>query len=143
MVKDIVPELWGQIEKTFDSKVQMDPVIKAFSTKVENGTAEGKDTFKYTQRLGEHASSTLSLYITPENMPEEKIHWNIATRTVLPLLRKVHQMVNNANCKVMSIEDKRNGIRIKPKEAAFPEERVNDLLNRLVDLELNEANNDD
>lgn len=141
MAKDIVPELWEKIETTFDSKVRMDPAIKAFNTKIEKGTAEGKDTFKYTQRLGEHASSTLSLYITPENMPEGKIHWNIATRTVLPLLRKVHQMINDAAVAVQIIEDKKNGIGIKPVRAPFPQERVNDLLNKLTNLDLNEVNN--
>lgn len=141
MAKDIVPELWEKIETTFDSKVRMDPAIKAFNTKVEKGTAEGKDTFKYTQRLGEHASSTLSLYITPENMPEGKIHWNIATRTVLPLLRKVHQLVNDAAVAVQIIEDKKNGIGLKPVEIVFPEERINDLLNKLTNLDLSEVNN--
>lgn len=141
MANDIVPELWEKIETTFDSKVRMDPAIKAFNTKVEKGTAEGKDTFKYTQRLGEHASSTLSLYITPENMPEGKIHWNIATRTVLPLLRKVHQMVNDAAVAVQIIEDKKNGIGIKPVEIVFPEERIKDLLNKLTNLDLSEVNN--
>lgn len=141
MAKDIVPELWEKIETTFDSKVRMDPAIKVFNTKVENGTAEGKDTFQYTQRLGEHASSTLSLYITSENMPEGKIHWNIATRTVLPLLRKVHRMVNDAAVAVQIIEDEKNGIGIKPVEIVFPEDRINDLLNKLTNLDLNEVNN--
>ena len=141
MAKDIVPELWEKIETTFDSKVRMDPAIRAFNTKVEKGTAEGKDTFKYTQRLGEHASSTLSLYITPENMPEGKIHWNIATRTVLPLLRKVHQLVNDAAVAVQIIEDKKNGIGLKPVEIVFPEDRINDLLNKLTNLDLSEVNN--
>lgn len=136
MAKDIAVELWKKIELTFNSKVGADPAIKAFNRKVEKETANGKDTFKYVQRLGEHASSTLSLYITPENMPDGKIYWNIATRTVLPLLQQVHEMVNDAACRVQEIEDKKNGIGIKPARALFPEDRVTELLNKLTNLDL-------
>lgn len=143
MAKDIAVELWEKIELTFDSRVKTDPIIKAFNRKVEKETAEGKDTFKYVERLGEHASSVLSFYITPENMPDGKIYWNIAQRTVLPLLKKVHEMVNDAACAVQEIEDKKNGIGIKAVRAPFPEDRVNDLLNKLTSLDLTAEDEDE
>lgn len=138
MAKDIVPELWEKIESTFDSRVKMDPAIKAFWAKVDKGTAEGRDTFRYVSRLGEHASYTLRMYITASNMPDGKIYWNVAERTVLPLLKKVHKLVNDAACIVQEAEDRKKGIGVKAVRADFPIERVNDYLNKLATLDLND-----
>lgn len=138
MAKDIAPKLAEAIDTTFSSLVSTDTVIRSFNSKLAKGTATQKDVFNYTERLGRHASKALTLCLTPDNLPDSRLYWNIATRTVKPLLQRVHSMINEAAISVQTAEDQRNGIGVKAMATAFPEERINDLLNKLCSLDLSE-----
>lgn len=138
MAKDIAPALAESIETTFNSLVSADAVIRAFNNKIAKGMATQKDVFNYTERLGRHASKSLKMTLTPDNLPDGKLYWNIATRTVKPLLQRVHGMVMEAAVTVQTAEDQRNGIGVKPMATEFPEARIDDLLNKLCSLDLSE-----
>ena len=138
MAKDIAPKLAEAIDTTFSSLVSADAVIRAFNSKLAKGTATQKDVFNYTERLGRHASKSLKMCLTPDNLPDGKLYWNIATRTIKPLLQRVHGMVIEAAIAVQTAEDQRNGSGVKPMAVDFPEERINDLLNKLCSLDLSE-----
>lgn len=138
MAKDVAPALAGAIDTTFNSLVSADAVIRSFNSKLSKGTATQRDVFNYTSRLGLHASKSLTLCLKPDNLPDGKMYWNIATRTIKPLLQRVHSMVIEAAIAVQSTDDQRNGIGVKAMATAFPEERINDLLNKLCSLDLSE-----
>ena len=143
MAKDIVPELTEGIDTAFNSLVSADAVIRSFNSKLAKGTATQRDVFNYTSRLGLHASKSLTLCLKPDNLPDGKMYWNIATRTIKPLLQRVHGMVIEAAIAVQTAEDLRNGIGVKPMAVDFPEERINDLLNKLCSLDLSEEGGDE
>lgn len=138
MAKDIAPALAESIDTTFNSLVSSDAVIRAFNNKMSKGAATQRDVFMYTERLGRHASKSLKMTLTPDNLPDGRLYWNIATRTVKPLLQRVHSMINEAAIAVQTAEDLRNGIGVKPMAVEFPEERINDILNKLCSLDLSE-----
>lgn len=141
MAKDVAPALAEAIDTTFNTLVSADAVIRSFNSKLSKGTATQRDVFNYTSRLGRHASKSLKMCLTPDNLPDGKLYWNIATRTVKPLLQRVHSMVIEAAISVQTAEDQRNGIGVKPMATAFPEERIDDLLNKLCSLDLAEEGN--
>ena len=138
MAKDVAPALAEAIDTTFNSLVSADAIIRAFNIKLAKGTATQKDVFNYTSRLGRHASKSLTLCLKPDKLPDGKLYWNIATRTIKPLLQRVHGMVNEAAIAVQTADDQRNGIGVKPMAVEFPEERINDILNKLCSLDLSE-----
>lgn len=138
MAKDVAPALAEGIDATFSSLVSADAVIRSFNSKLAKGTATQRDVFNYTSRLGLHASKSLTLCLKPDNLPDGKMYWNIATRTIKSLLQRVHGMVIEAAIAVQTAEDLRNGIGVKPMAVDFPEERINDLLNKLCSLDLSE-----
>ena len=143
MAKDVVPALAETIDTTFSSLVSADAVIRAFNSKLAKGTATQRDVFNYTSRLGLHASKSLTLCLKPDNLPDGKMYWNIATRTIKPLLQRVHEMINDAANAVQSIEDRKANIGIKPKSAPFPDDRISDLLNKLCSLVITEEDEDE
>lgn len=143
MAKDIAPQLASNINNTFNSMIAADAVIKGFNAKLANETATQRDVFNYAQRVARHAASSLSFSITPEVLPDRRIYWNIATRTIKPLLQRVHEMINDAANAVQSIEDGKASIGIKPKSAPFPDDRISDLLNKLCSLVITEEGEDE
>ena len=131
MEKDIAPELLEAIRERRREKEGRDPQIAAFTEKLNARKATQRDVAQYSGRLGELLSETLREILTPDNLPEGKLYYNIAARTIGPMLRNVHQMVNDSAIQAQKAIDEENGIGMKAVPAAFPEKRVNDLLYKI------------
>ena len=131
MAKDIAPELWEQIERSFDSALSIDPVARSLKIRLENGKATSEDVFRYVERLGKIASKSLKMYLVIEDMPDERLYWNIVERTVRPLLEKVHRLINESAAQELELRNAESGVNIKAVESPFPEDRVKALLDKL------------
>ena len=136
MAEDIVPALWEQIETTYKSKVKVDPLIKSVKKQVEAEKATLKEVYTCASELSKHAVGTLAVCLSAENLPDGKLYWNIAERTILPLYRQVHEDIVDVAVEVTKAEDKKEGIGLKPISPEFNEERIRTIINTIV----NEAN---
>lgn len=132
MAEDIVPALWEQIETTYKSKVKVDPLIKSLTKKVEAERASLKDVYTYASELSKHAVGTLAVCLSADNLPDGKLYWNIAERTIVPLYRLVHEDIVDMATKVTKAEDKKQGIGLKPISPEFNEERIRTIVNEIV-----------
>lgn len=129
---DVAPELYKAIETDFDARMATDPIIRVFRKKLEKETATTEDVSEYARRVGECASAAMISVLKEENLPNGILYLNIAEKTIKPIFRKAHQLINEAACVVQEIEDKKTGVGLKPIVADFPEERVDALIYKLV-----------
>lgn len=134
MAADIVPELYEKIHSDFERKVNGNKKIQDFRGKLKKRTATPKEVSLYAGELGECAAYALTTNLTEEILPNGKLYWNIADRTIKPLLKEVHGMVMDAAVEVQLIEDEKTGINLKPIRSTFPEYRVNDLMEKLISI---------
>lgn len=134
--QDIVPALYKRIKKDFKSLVASDPWVRAFNKQLKKGEATQKDVANYAGVLGKAASKALKRGLAPGNLPDGKIYWNIAKRTIEPLLREVTNMVNDAMVSVIKAEHKKKRIGIKPQRAEFNQDRCNAIMNKVVNMSL-------
>ena len=132
MAADIVPQLYEDILDSFNKAVEANKRIRIFKKKLEAGTATEKDVAEYAKRLGECAEAALSSNLTEERLPDGKLYWNIAERTIKPLLKEAHELVMKAAARQLQLEDKKTGINLKPAETEFPEERINELIDTII-----------
>ena len=137
---DIVPALYRKILSDFNTSVKKDAWITAFEKKISQGSATQEDADRYSELLGLYAASALTAGLVPENLPDGKIYWNIAKRTVEPLLRKVTDMVNAAMEKILSAQHQKIGLGTKPVRAPFNQDRCDAIMNKIVNLSLGEEN---
>ena len=135
-MEDIGIMLWKQIEKLFKSELEKNAYIKAFNKAVEEGKATAEHVSLYASKLGEIASQVLVTVLTEENLPDGKLYWNIAKKTIEPLLRRCYDMVNSAASTVQKRLDSEKGIGLNPVNGEWPEERVRALIQRIVDESL-------
>lgn len=140
---DVAPELYKKIESSFDALMAMDPRIRSFRKKVENETATSEDVSAFAGHVGECASTALTKHLKEENLPNGMLYYNIAEKTIKPIFKKAHELINEAACSVQAIEDKKLGIGLKPIYSDFPEERVNALINKLVHTIEEQGGNDE
>ncbi len=139
MAEDVVPALWAQIEDTFKNKVKVDPLIKSIARKTEAETATLRDVYTYASELSQTAVNTLIICLSADNLPDGKLYWNIAERTIVPLYRIVHEMIIDLAVEVTKAEDKKQSIGLKPIRTKFNEERIRTIINVIV----NESSEDD
>lgn len=134
MAADIVPELYEKIHADFEKKINENQKIQNFQSKLKKKTATPKEVSLYAGELGECAAYALTRNLTEETLPDGKLYWNIADRTIKPLLKEVHGMVMDAAVEVQLIEDEQNGVSLKPIRPEFPEYRVRDFINKLIKI---------
>ena len=133
-MEDIVPSLYKKIKEEFDTYIEKDIEIQ----EILNGTnkeASFEDVSFLSGRLGRYASKSLKKYITKENMPEGRIYWNILERTIVPIMKEVHRIVNDLAVTVQLLEDKKQNIGIKPLRTQFNKERVDSIMNKITALQ--------
>lgn len=133
MANDIVPELYEKIHSSFLRRVEQDKRIQRILEKVSEDSAESEDAAYYALYLGEHAGDVLAEYLTEKNLPNGKLYWNIADRTIRPLMTEVHGMVNDIGVRVIESQDRKIGIGLKTSPAPLPKERIADLVNKIVE----------
>jgi hypothetical protein len=132
MAADIVPQLYEDILDSFNKAVEANKRIWIFEKKLEAGTATEKDAAEYAKCLGECAEAALSSNLTEERLPDGKLYWNIAERTIKPLLKEAYELVMKAAAGQLQLEDRKAGINLKPVETEFPEERINELIDTII-----------
>lgn len=136
-MEDVTPQLYEQIEKAFRSGLGSDPVIKAAEKRVKNGKATMMDAWKYSERVSKCASKALRQVLTEENLPNGILYWNISTRTVKPLFYEVYDIVLDMAERIQMQLDKNHNIGLKTKRPSFPEDRMNQFLNKISEVEEN------
>lgn len=140
MATDIVPELNEKIRANFQKRLMRNRKLPAISRMIREGTATLEEAHAYSAIVGEAASDALRSVLTAENLPNGILYRNIAERTVTPLLEECYGLVNDEAEMIQQIVDRVAKIRLGSVRADFPQERVDDLVNKITeDLDLEKA----
>lgn len=136
---DVAPELYQLIIDDFESRMQQDKRIRQIQCKIENEKADLTDIYQYANRIGELGSEALIKCFAENRLPNGILYWNIAQRTVKPFLKHIHKLINEKAIRVQKSIDTRDGIGLNPIDGKFPEDRVDDLVQKLVDMSIKES----
>lgn len=129
---DVVPGLMTDIESAFNANNMADRQLARVAAKIRDGTATQVDGHLYAERLGKNASKALQEVITPERLPDGKLYYNIANRTVVPTLENNQKLVNQAASSIQTAIDKQTGIGMTSVNPKFPSIRVNGLIDKMT-----------
>ncbi len=83
-----------------------------------------EDTSIYARRMGELLRKSIESTTKPDDLPGEKMYFNIARSILEPLLRGNYDDINAICAEVQSALDAKKGIGLKPQKADFPAERI-------------------
>lgn len=127
-MEDITPQLLKEIEYVFKTKVKKDRYISKFLSKVQKGNVNFEDMQLYSKKLGEILGNTFVDVLKEDVLPDGKLYWNIAERTMLPMLNNNYDLVTKASIDVQKIIDAKEGIGLKPIIPKRPDERIKGIL---------------
>ena len=133
MAADVVPALREEISRSFQNGVMRDWRALRVSKRIRDGTATFTDAHTYAESLGENLSRALVSTLREDNLPNGRLYYNIAQRTVIPALKDNYNMVNKISADIQELTDKAEGIGLKTVAADFPEMRINGLIDKMTE----------
>lgn len=132
MVKDVVPELMEQIDARFKANNLRDRQLGRVSQRITTGTADLSDAHTFAERLGFNLSDALTGTLREDNLPNGRLYYNIAERTVIPALEQDYELVNEAAAMIQKSIDEKDQIGLASVRADFPMERIQNLIDKLT-----------
>lgn len=133
MAADIAPELYEKLHTEFELNIKRNKRIQSFLKKGDKATQ--REVSLYSADLGQCTADALIHVLSEDNLPNGKLYWNIAQKTIIPLLKEAYEMVMAAAEAVQKREDKELEISLNPIRPEFPEERVNGLIDKLIEYQ--------
>lgn len=135
-MEDVVPGLVYDIRNSFRNRMELDRRVLTVNRRIRDGTATMIDAHTYSQRAGVNLSNAMLQHITEENLPNGVLYFNIAERTVTPMLLEDYELVNETAAAVQRIADKKAKIGLTASKADFPEERIEGLVKKMTEPDL-------
>lgn len=132
MATDVVPVLNERIQTSFKSNVMKDRKILQISKRIRDGTATFVDGHDYAERLGENLSKALVSNLTADALPDGRLYYNIAKRTIPPALEENYKLTNEVAADIQKILDEAEGIGLNAVRAEFPKERIQGLIDKMT-----------
>lgn len=129
---DVSTEILDNIRKDFMTGVKNDAGIAKLSTKIGKGKGTQKDMAALSDRLGLQASKALKANLKLSDLPNETLYWNIADKTIRPLLDSVYDQINHYAALQLKGADRVSKINISILRGQDPAERIRQAMNMAV-----------
>lgn len=130
--KDIVPELFDKIDKTFKLKAKESHIIRDKLKVLKNKKANYKDANEFAVEVGKILADTFQDKIKTGDLPDGKMYYNIAKRLIEPNMVKNHNLVSEYSKEVQSILNKKDNISIKAQKADLNQDRIDKLIDKIT-----------
>lgn len=135
-MQDIAPDLLKKILELFAEKTERDPTIAAILERIDAGTATAEDVQRFAIALGEHESDALLDVLTPDVLPDGKMYYNIAERTVRPTIEQSHELFSEAAAQIQKQLNENAGIGLRAVTPKLDEDRVRGIIDKISDAPL-------
>ena len=130
---DIAPQLWEKISAEFETALKTDEEIARLYEKIRSGKATYEEALRFSERVGMLSSSALTDNITAEVLPDGKLYYNIAERTVRPALERDYALISDAAADVQKSLNEAAGIGLNPVSPELNEDRLSGLIDTLTE----------
>lgn len=112
-MKDIAPELYDAIKADFERYYQNDRTIKRILKKIDAGEADYEDAYYYSSAVGKCVSRAFLANFSDETLPDGKMYYNIAQRTVRPILEAMENIIRENTNRIQDSVNERAGLGLK------------------------------
>ncbi|MBR3124637.1 MAG: hypothetical protein IKF42_04300 [Mogibacterium sp.] len=142
MAADIAPELWEKINREFErryaaAKLYGNPISDTLA-KLENKTAGFRDADLYAVEVGNIWSEVLKENLQLQDLPDQKLYWNIAERTIGPALQQEYGLVAGVVAEIQDEMNQAAGINIKALTPDGDQLAMKQIMNRAADADTQE-----
>lgn len=124
MSTDIAPEIYENIQADFKAGVNGNKTVQKAMRTIIRGKGSQKTMTTLAEQFGREASRALRGNLILSQLPNQTLYWNIAERTIQPLLIQAYKTVNYYATIQQDWSDKRAGLGVKILQGTNPVSRA-------------------
>ena len=132
-MEDVAPILLKQIQELYNQESTKNALIEVILAKIKGKQATYIDAEQYANELGEILAKAYKE--TFVNLPDGKMYYNIAKRTVEPTMVGMHTDIADITDEVQTILNEQAGLGINPIRPELEQNKIDGILNRLAHAE--------
>lgn len=134
-MEDIAPALLEQIKELYKNEKNSSIKIKNILDKLKEKNANFVDASEYANELGEILSKVFGDTFSVEVLPDGKMYYNIAKRTVEPTMKALQSDIADLTEELQENLNKQAGLGIKPLRPEVNQDRIDGIIDRLAEAE--------
>lgn len=127
-MKDVAPQILKQLDEDFQKRFKENKKIKSLYRKIKEGKATYREANGFAIETGEILSSVFQENLSSSILPDGKLYYNIADRTIRPMMQNNYELVAEVSKEVQETLNKLNGIGIKAIKPEMNEDKVDGII---------------
>ncbi len=129
-MEDIAPSLLKAIQDHFGRLFKKSGIITSLYEKVRDGTATYVEANDFAIETGRILAEVFKNNISSEVLPDGKMYYNIAKRTVEPMMKNNYDLITDVTDQVQQALNEAADIGIKAITPELNQDRINGILNK-------------
>jgi len=134
-MEDIAPKLLQKLQEDFHERLRLNKNVQQLMELVDAGKATYIQAGEVAYEIGTELSQTFANCFSSSSLPDGKMYYNIADRTVRPMLEEDHQLIAEVTEKVQTALNKKANIGLKAQTAPVNEDRIDGIVDKISEAE--------
>lgn len=133
---DIAPELLAKLQKSFSKKLNGNKKIDKILSTIREGEPTYSEVNDLSIVVGDILAEVFGENLSADILPDGRMYYNIAKRTIEPMMINNYDIVTDNAVIVQEILNKNAGMGIKAQIPTLNQSRIDGIINRLDEAEL-------
>lgn len=130
-MEDLAPKLYEQLSEYFDEKVLSDETLNKIYALIKDNKGNYSLANDFALKLGDILSETFQVNLSSSVLPDGKMYYNIANRTIEPLMKQNYELTSSVCVDVQATLNANAGIGIKAIKPELNEDRILQIIEKL------------
>lgn len=131
MMQDITPELLQTLRRAFRTKFGQNDKIREVRRLIDTGQANYHHANEYAIEVGEILSETFQENLSSDILPNERMYYNIAKKTVEPMIVNNHLLIADTTVLIQTALNHEAGLGLRGQEPPLNRKRLDGFIERL------------
>ncbi len=136
MAKDIAPALLEKLRNAFTEKINQNKKIDEIYLVIREGKPAYSEVNELSIEVGDILAEVFQENLSSEILPDGRMYYNIAKRTVEPMMVNNYNIITNNAAEVQEQLNQAAGMRIKAQVPVLNQSRIDGIIDRLDAEEL-------
>lgn len=133
---DIAPELFAKLKKSFNEKYNKNKKVEKILSTIKDGKPTYSEINDLSIEVGDILAEVFKENLSSDILPDGRMYYNIAKRTVEPMMINNYDIVTDNAVIVQEILNKNAGMGIKAQVPKLNQSRIDGIIDRLDEAEL-------
>lgn len=132
---DIAPELLEKLRRAFSEKFSKNKKIDKILSTIREGEPTYSEVNELSIEVGDILAEVFGEHLSADILPDGRMYYNIAKRTIEPMMINNYDIVTNNAVIVQEVLNKNAGMGIKAQVPPLNQSRIDGIIDRLDEAE--------